>query len=62
MLKKIDDGVTEKIVLNATDNKVLYIPPLVAHSVRSLSDVSSLLVIATYPNSKEDEFHYKVDL
>lgn len=51
---------TEEIILNSSENKVLYIPPKIAHVAISNSDICSLLVLASFPNNLADEFPYQI--
>jgi dTDP-4-dehydrorhamnose 3,5-epimerase-like enzyme len=50
----------EEFTLNSKDNKILYVKPNVAHTVVSDSDISALLVIASFPNNLMDEKPYEI--
>lgn len=51
----------EEIMLKQDDHPILYINSKIAHKVSSEQDDSVLLVIATSPNSEEDEYHYEIN-
>jgi hypothetical protein len=50
----------EQITISAKEHKIIYIPTNIAHVVMADSNPAILLVIATYPDSKEDELKYNV--
>ncbi|MCX6704398.1 MAG: WxcM-like domain-containing protein [Candidatus Woesebacteria bacterium] len=55
-LENVKTKENEEITLET--GQILYIPPNIAHTIISNSEISSLHVSATYPNNKEDEFSY----
>lgn len=59
VLEDIQTKERELINLDSGEHKVLYVPKGVAHKVVAKKERSILLVVATYPNSEEDEFPYQ---
>lgn len=62
ILENLKTKEQEKILLKQEDHPILYINSKIAHRVISNEDDSALLVIATSPNSEEDEYTYKINL
>lgn len=58
LLEDINTKEKEEITLNYKDHKILYVKPNIAHTVIADSDISSLLVIASFPNNLMDENPY----
>lgn len=58
-LENIKTKEKEEIKLDAKEHKVLYVSKGIAHRVVAKKEGSILLVVATYPNSEEDEFPYQ---
>lgn len=40
--------------------KIIYIPPCWAHSIKAVDDDSAIVVFSLNPEDKEDTFHYKL--
>jgi len=59
-LEHIETKERESVGVRSDENSVLYIHPLVAHKVTTKTKNGVLLVIATSPNSDEDEYKYEV--
>lgn len=51
----------ETLTINSDDYVIFYIKPRIAHKVTCKGANDILLVMATSPNSKEDEYPYKLD-
>lgn len=49
-----------EIKLDSKEHRILYVPSGVAHLVVAEQEGSVLLVLATYPNNKEDEHEYEI--
>jgi len=59
-LEDIETKEKENLTLSSGDNRILYIPPRIAHKVTSKTKNGVLLVLATSPNTEEDEYSYEV--
>ncbi len=60
---KLEDIKTKKsfeLTLDSEDYTALHIPPEISHKVTAAESNTTLLITATSPNSKEDEFPYKI--
>jgi len=57
-LKDIHNNETEEIFIDAKDHKILHVAPNVFHTITAESDICSVLVTATFPGNKADEFSY----
>ena len=64
-LKDVVSGDYEEIVLDSRSEtyELIYIPPLVAHSVKNISNTeASVIVFSKNPENKEDTIPYEVAL
>ena len=62
LLENIKSKVWENIMIDADDSqsKTVYVPPQISHTVIAQTDGAILLVLATSPNTQNDEFRYEV--
>ncbi|MCW1949681.1 MAG: FdtA/QdtA family cupin domain-containing protein [Candidatus Shapirobacteria bacterium] len=60
ILEDINTKIREEIFLSSSDHQILYVPPQIAHVVIAESEISSLLVLATFPNNQADEEVYQL--
>mgnify|MGYP001567053970 CR=1 FL=1 len=58
ILEDIETKEKEQLTLSSKDHRVLLVNPPTAHVVIAKTHPAILLVTATYPNNKEDEFKY----
>lgn len=59
-LSNLDNTKIEEVIITASEYEAVYINTKIAHQITSLEDKGILLVLATHPNSQEDEFHHKI--
>ncbi len=59
-LESVQTHEKEKHSLNSLDNVAFFIPTEVAHAIVPKQDSGVFLVLATSPNTEDDEFRHKV--
>lgn len=63
LLENINTGEKEKLIIdvNSEDYKIVYIPPLVAHTIINIGTTNaSLIVFSKNPEDKEDTIPFEV--